>query len=104
MANPETDEFTFTSAARSLALPIDGSDDEDLHPTQTRTSTERSWGRRSLSQPGDLRPRTNREKWLREAEKWQRRAVRTWFHFTPIQRAGIVLLNIILFVLTVLFL
>lgn len=98
---PSTDSFT--NAARSLALPIDTSDDDEPNlPTQSRRSTEQSWARRSLSGES-ARPRTTRDKWRHEAEKWQRRATNTWLHFTPLQRAGIVVLNIVLLVLTILF-
>lgn len=98
------DNFTFNSAARSLALPIDGADDDE--PNLSRHSTDHSWQRRSRSDPtgNGLRPRTTRDKWLQNAEKWQRRATQTWYHFTPLQRAGIVVLNIVLFVSTILFL
>lgn len=104
-----TDTFNFTSAARSLALPIDDDGDDDPSLTrstsnQSRRPTDPSWSRRSQSDSIDRRPRTSRDKWLQEAEKWQRRAVKTWFQLSPIQRAGLIALNIVLVVMTILFL
>jgi uncharacterized membrane protein YdjX (TVP38/TMEM64 family) len=97
--------FNFTSAARSLALPVDDSDDDTILPVtsnHTRRSTEQSWSRRSLSAPGERRPRTTKDKWIQNAEKWQRRAVRTWSRLSPLQKAGLIILNIILVVVSIL--
>lgn len=57
-----------------------------------------------MSASGELRPRTVRDRWLQSAEKWQRQASKTWYSFTPLQRAGIVILNVVLAILTILFL
>ncbi|KAK3709236.1 Tlg2-vesicle protein [Vermiconidia calcicola] len=102
MAN--TRDFSFTSAARSLGLPVDGADDEDSRPAQNRQSPNQPWQRRSLSTSAEQRPRTTRDKWRREAEKWSSRAIRAWNNLTPIQRAGIIALDVFLIVSTVLFL
>ncbi|KAK5171944.1 Tlg2-vesicle protein [Saxophila tyrrhenica] len=101
-------DFNFTSAARSLALPIDDSEDD---PALTRSTsnqqhrqTSPTWARRSFSDSVDRRPQTRRDKWMQEAEKWQRRAVKTWYHLSPIQRAGLVVFNIGLIIFAILFL
>jgi uncharacterized membrane protein YdjX (TVP38/TMEM64 family) len=86
---------TFTTAARSLALPIDDPDDEPILPT--RRSTEQSWRRHSLSDSISSRPRNKGDGWYR----WW---VRFWFRLTPLQKAGLIALDIVLIVATVLFL
>ncbi len=103
-----TDTFNFTSAARSLALPID---DPDNDPSLTRSTsnpsrrqTDPSWSRRSQSDSAPIRPQTSRDKWLQSAEKLQRRAVKAWSQLSPLQRAGLVVLNILLIVMAIVFL
>lgn len=88
------DDLTYTDTARALASQIDG-DDEPILPV--RHSSDLAWRRRSTSQPNDHRP-----KWLQDAETLQIKATKLWFHFTPLQRAGIVVLNIILLVSVIL--
>lgn len=39
---------------------------------------------------------------MQSAESLQRKGLRLWFNFTPLQRAGIVILNIVLFILVIL--
>lgn len=95
--NESHDTFTFTSAARSLALPVDD-DDEPILP---RTSTTQSWHRRSQS---DSRPRSRRERYTKNAKEWYSWLVRTWLRLTPMQRAGILILDVFLLVSTILFL
>ena len=91
--------FSFTNAARSLALPIDGSDDEE--PALPRRSSDRL--QRSISVESDSRPRTTRDKFVYNTGKWNRQIQRTWFRLTPLQRAGIIILDIFLLVSTILF-
>ncbi|KAF2482601.1 hypothetical protein BDY17DRAFT_298787 [Neohortaea acidophila] len=95
----------FASAARSLSLPVDDSEDDPILPTHTRRS-EQGWRRRSPSDPDNLIPtsQTARTKWLQQAEDWQRHGLRMWSRLTPLQKVGLVVLNIALLVLSILFL
>lgn len=89
----------FNSAARSLALPLD----HDNTLSHTSRINSQPWHRRTLSAPNQ-RPRTTLDKYRQTASKYQRLATQTWFNFTPLQRAGLVLLSLVLFVLSILFL
>ena len=91
---------SFTTAARSLALPVDGSDDDDEPILPTRRSTDQPWHRRSPSTSVPNKPRTYAQS-ARQTYKWW---IRTWYRLTPLQRAGILLLDIFLLVATILFL
>jgi uncharacterized membrane protein YdjX (TVP38/TMEM64 family) len=39
---------------------------------------------------------------MKSADKWIQRALRQWYRLTPLQRAGVIVLNIVLLVLTIL--
>ena len=101
----------YLSTARSLALPLDSAavGESDI-PSRARRSSDYTWQRRSLTQEEDDEtlplPTTasRRAVWMQSAEKGWRRWERIWYSLTPIQQAGLVLLNIVLLVLTVLFL
>jgi uncharacterized membrane protein YdjX (TVP38/TMEM64 family) len=96
----------YSDTAQALASQIRGmdGDDEDEPILSTvgsgRRSTSPLWSRRSGS---TQRPRAERApKWMENVGKLQRKGLKLWFHFTPLQRAGIILLNIILLVLIIL--
>ncbi|KAF2772074.1 hypothetical protein EJ03DRAFT_324920 [Teratosphaeria nubilosa] len=97
MAGPKN----YSDTARALASAYhDDDDDEPRLSAQSRRSDSTSplWHRRSTSQPRDhVMP-----KWRQSAESLQRKASKLWFHFTPLQRAGLVISSVILFVLIVL--
>ncbi|KAK4565413.1 Tlg2-vesicle protein [Recurvomyces mirabilis] len=84
----------YSDTARALAAQID---DEDEPLSHSRGSNAPSWRRRSNSQSIGQRP-----KWQQNAENLQRRAVKLWLKFTPIQQVGIVVLNIVLLVFVIL--
>lgn len=90
----------YSSTARALALPID---DEPLHTSRPESPT---WHRRSLSRQSNRsqRPQTVKDRWLQRAERLQRQALKTYYHFTPLQRAGFIIAGLTFFILTVLFL
>ncbi|KAK5677704.1 Tlg2-vesicle protein [Elasticomyces elasticus] len=88
-----TNQPPYADTARALASQID--DDEPILPiSHGRRSSEPSWQRRSPSQPNER----SRPKWLQNAETLQRRGLRVWSRFTPLQQAGIVVLNVLLLV------
>ncbi|EMC95363.1 hypothetical protein BAUCODRAFT_25407 [Baudoinia panamericana UAMH 10762] len=87
------DDLPYTDTARALASQIEDDDDTILPIAHGRSTSEPLWQRRSIQRSNDQRPR-----WLQNAETIQRRAVKLWFHFTPLQRAGIIILNVILLV------
>ncbi|KAI7239690.1 hypothetical protein KC330_g1794 [Hortaea werneckii] len=91
-----TDTTTYSDTARALASQYEDDDDDHLI-SANRHNNNPSWQRRSSSQRPDQRPR-----WMQSAENLQNKGLRLWFHFTPLQRTGIVILNLVLFVLTVL--
>lgn len=97
-----------SSAARSLALPVDGHEDEADIPSQRRRSNDYTWQRRTSTNHqdndnDDILPTSRRAKWMHSAEKGWRRWERIWYTLTPLQQAGLLLLNLVLLVLTVLF-
>lgn len=93
----------YTSTARALALPIE--EDETLSPQPRRSGTSPAWRRRSLStsQYSSSRPLSAAQRWMRSADRTGRKLQRAFFRLTPLQQAGFVVLNIILFIGFVLF-
>ena len=99
----------YLSAARSLALPIEDDDTSDIpsHHSTSRRSNDYTWRRRSLASDNDAAappPSSRRARWMQNAGKGWRRWERIWYSLTPLQQAGLLLLNVVLLVLTVLFL
>ncbi|KAK5116287.1 hypothetical protein LTR85_009259 [Meristemomyces frigidus] len=88
---------TYSDTARALASQIEDDDEPVLPTSQSRHSSSPSWQRRSTSRPRDQRPQ-----WMQQAESLQRKGLKLWFSFTPVQRAGLILLHLML--LTVLIL
>lgn len=95
----------FTSAARSLALPID--DNDEPWPSQSRHNHNSSpaWRRRSQPQEDEYytRPQTATQRWLRSANRTSNKLQRAFLRLSPIQQAGLIALNILLTVGFVLF-
>lgn len=93
----------FTSAARSLALPID--DDNGSWPPQSRRSNNNSptWQRRSQSESNYSRPQSATQRWIRSANRTSNKLQRAFLRLSPLQQAGLVALNIILAVGFILF-
>lgn len=87
----------YSDTARALSQMHDEDDGPVVTNGQRRHSSSPSWQRRSNSQPRDQRPR-----WMQSAETLQIRGLKLWFSFTPIQRAGIILLNVVLLVFVIL--
>ncbi|KAK4550061.1 hypothetical protein LTR36_003028 [Oleoguttula mirabilis] len=80
--------FTYSDTARALASQIE---DDEGPTSQSRHSSSPSWHRRSGSRPRDQRPR-----WMQQAESLRRDGLKLWFSFTPLQRAGLIGLKLIL--------
>ncbi|GAB7334358.1 hypothetical protein MBLNU13_g06374t1 [Cladosporium sp. NU13] len=96
----------YSSAARSLALPIDDDDDYDhnRYSSQSRRSNSSpSWRRRSQSEPGSQQPPSATTRWLRSANRTSNKLQRAFLRLTPLQQAGLVGLNIVLLVGGILF-
>lgn len=97
----------YSSAARSLALPIDDDDDYDhnRYSSQSRRSNSSpSWRRRSQSDPGSQQPPSATTRWLRSANRTSNKLQRAFLRLTPLQQAGLVGLNVLLLVGAILFL
>jgi uncharacterized membrane protein YdjX (TVP38/TMEM64 family) len=93
----------YSSAARSLALPIDDEDDNRRYSSQSRRSNPSpSWRRRSASSPG-TQPPSATSRWLRSANRTSHRLQRAFLRLSPLQQAGLVGLNVLLLVGGVLF-
>lgn len=91
----------YSSAARSLALPID--EDDEPWPSQSRRSnTSPSWRRRSQSDPGS-RPLSATQRWLRSANRTSNKLQRAFLRLSPLQQAGLIAANIVLGVGFILF-
>jgi len=95
----------YSSAARSLALPIDDDDyDHNRYSSQSRRSNSSpSWRRRSNSEPGSQQPPSATTRWLRSANRTSNKLQRAFLRLTPLQQAGLVGLNIVLLVGGILF-
>ncbi|KAM0722130.1 hypothetical protein Q7P37_001571 [Cladosporium fusiforme] len=98
----------FTSAARSLALPIDDNDQHSPWPSQPRrtNSSSPAWRRRSQAVDDEYsssRPQTATQRWLRSANRTSNKLQRAFLRLSPLQQAGLVALNIVLLVVFVLF-
>nr|POF19950.1 golgi apparatus membrane protein tvp38 [Quercus suber] len=83
----------YSDTARALASQID---DDDVPTRNGRASTSPAWTRRSHD-VAEQQPR-----WMQSAEKLQRRVLKFWFHFTALQRAGVLILGVVTLVLGVL--
>ena len=95
----------YSTAARSLALPIDDDDyDHNRYSSQSRRSNSSpSWRRRSHSEPGSQQPPSATTRWLRSANRTSNKLQRAFLRLTPLQQAGLVGLNIVLLVGGILF-
>lgn len=95
----------FSSAARSLALPIDDEDEQWPSSHQPRhSSSSPAWRRRSQSDSHQSsRPHTATQRWLRSANRTSNKLQRAFLRLSPLQQAGLVAVNIILFVAFILF-
>ena len=85
-----------TSAARSLALPLDDDTDGPILPI--RGHPKPAWQRRDRPAPSQS-PR-----WRQTTERWNNHAVRAWKRLTPLQRVGALVLGLMLSVGGLLFL
>ncbi|QIW96217.1 hypothetical protein AMS68_001735 [Peltaster fructicola] len=91
------------NAARVLSMSVEESD-EHLLPTSHRTSiSPAGWRRRSPASAISDRPRTARDKWFRSARRLRNKGQALFFSLTPLQRAGLIILNIVLLVSLILF-
>jgi uncharacterized membrane protein YdjX (TVP38/TMEM64 family) len=97
----------YSTAARSLALPIDDDDTNNRYSSQSRRSTSNSspsWRRRSASSPGgSQQPPSATTRWLRSANRTSNKLQRAFLRLSPLQQAGLVALNVLLLVGGVLF-
>jgi uncharacterized membrane protein YdjX (TVP38/TMEM64 family) len=94
----------YSTAARSLALPIDDDEDNHRYSSQSRRSnTSPSWRRRSASSPSSQQPPSATTRWLRSANRTSHKLQRAFLRLTPLQQAGLVGLNILLLIGGILF-
>ena len=97
----------YSSAARSLALPIDDDDDDYDHNRYSsqsrRSNSSPSWRRRSQSEPGSQQPPSATTRWLRSANRTSNKLQRAFLRLTPLQQAGLVGLNVVLLIGGILF-
>jgi uncharacterized membrane protein YdjX (TVP38/TMEM64 family) len=94
----------YSTAARSLALPIDDDEDNHRYSSQSRRSnTSPSWRRRSASSPGSQQPPSATTRWLRSANRTSNKLQRAFLRLTPLQQAGLVGLNVLLLIGGILF-
>jgi len=89
----------FTSAARSLALPID----EENDSWSRRSNSSPAWRRRSQSESTQPRNPSATTRWLRSANRLSNKLQRAFLGLSPLQQGGLIALNIVLAVLFVLF-
>jgi uncharacterized membrane protein YdjX (TVP38/TMEM64 family) len=94
----------YSTAARSLALPIDDDEDNHRYSSQSRRSnTSPSWRRRSASSPGSQQPPSATTRWFRSANRTSNKLQRAFLRLTPLQQAGLVGLNVLLLIGGILF-
>ena len=89
----------FTSAARSLALPID----EENDSWSRRSNNSPAWRRRSQSESTQPRNPSATTRWIRSANRLSNKLQRAFLGLSPLQQGGLIVLNIVLAVLFVLF-
>lgn len=94
----------YSTAARSLALPIDDDEDNHRHSSQSRRSNSSpSWRRRSASSPSSQQTPSATTRWLRSANRTSNKLQRAFLRLTPLQQAGLVGLNVLLLIGGILF-
>jgi uncharacterized membrane protein YdjX (TVP38/TMEM64 family) len=94
----------YSTAARSLALPIDDDEDNHRYSSQSRRSnTSPSWRRRSASSPGSQQPPSATTRWFRSANRTSNKLQRAFLRLTPLQQAGLIGLNVLLLIGGILF-
>lgn len=94
----------YSTAARSLALPIDDDEDNHRYPSQSRRSNSSpSWRRRSASSPSSQQPPSATTRWLRSANRTSNKLQRAFLRLTPLQQAGLIGLNVLLLIGGILF-
>ncbi|KAM0700900.1 hypothetical protein Q7P35_012622 [Cladosporium inversicolor] len=93
----------YSSAARSLALPIDDDDNQRYSSQSRRSNSSPSWRRRSNSEPGSQQPPSATTRWLRSANRTSNKLQRAFLRLTPLQQAGLVALNVVLLIFGILF-
>lgn len=93
----------YSSAARSLALPIDDDDNQRYSSQSRRSTSSPSWRRRSQSESGSQPPSAT-QRWLRSANRTSNKLQRAFLRLTPLQQAGLIGLNVLLAVGGILFL
>ncbi|WPH02497.1 Hypothetical protein R9X50_00536200 [Acrodontium crateriforme] len=94
-------DATYSDTARALASRADSDDEEIASLTHSRHSTTQSWHRRSSSH-SSARPRNVLARAAKTYKKFINRFLKFWFSLTPLQRVGLVILDIVLFVILVL--
>lgn len=92
----------YSSAARSLALPIDDDDNDRWSAPSRRSNSSPSWRRRSQSEPGPGAPSAT-QRWLRSANRTSNKLQRAFLRLSPLQQGGLVALNIVLLLGAILF-
>jgi uncharacterized membrane protein YdjX (TVP38/TMEM64 family) len=93
----------FTSAARSLALPIDDENDSWTRRSNNSNSNSPAWRRRSQSESTQPRNPSATTRWLRSANRLTNKLQRAFLGLTPIQQGGLVALNVALLIFGILF-
>jgi len=91
-------DTVYADTAQALAARVDENEDDDtiLPPAYSQRSSH-TWERRPSLQSQNWRAR-----WIQKAGSLQRQGLRLWFSLTPLQRAGLVMLQIVIFTLFVL--
>ncbi|KXL51526.1 hypothetical protein M433DRAFT_140549 [Acidomyces richmondensis BFW] len=87
----------YSHTARALAARVDEDEDDTNSPAPHPHRPSHSWERRSSILSHDRRAR-----WIQKVESLQRQGLRLWYSLTPLQRAGLVILHIVFFIMVIL--